>query len=235
MEWRELFDELRDAFESLEQHDADTSAALRDACSWILESFPRPTDRPESLREWCAAAGINLEPGDILIPREFRGSLRCLTCGETLSEGEDIVEHMAGHHPGAHKLSMKACRENTEWVPEDREKCPRCGIPVPKMPEGVTYAEALCDECTKAEGRPITFLDLARYRGLRTDEHGGASAAAFEEVGLAIFGGCKLCGASLAAYNGYPSKSGWWKCEDCIGDDGWTDVAVADIDLKGGA
>lgn len=127
-------------------------SALRDACNWILESFPHPTDRPESLREWCAVAGIKLEPGDILIPREFRGSLRCLTCGELLSEGDDLVEHMMGHNPGARKLSMEALRENTEWVPEDREKCPRCGIPVPKMPENVTYPEALCDECAKDEG-----------------------------------------------------------------------------------
>ncbi len=235
-------DAVEDQLNKLMSKYMDLKTALVEACGWILESFPHPTDRPESLRGWCEAAGIKLERRDILIPREFRGSLRCLTCGEMLSEGEDVVEHMVGHHPGARKLSMAACRENTEWVPEDREKCPRCGIPVPKMPDNVTYAEALCDECAEAEGlidppepHPITILDVARYRGVRTEEDGSATAAAFEEVGLRIFGGCKLCGASLAAYNAYPSKSGWWKCEDCIGDDGWTDVAVADIDLKGGA
>lgn len=80
----------------------------------------------------------------------------------------------------------------------------------------------------------ITILDLAIHRGAKPidDSYSGAELA---RVGLAIFGGCTGCGASMAAYNAHPSKSGFWCCPDCIGDDGWTDAAEANLEIFGEA
>jgi hypothetical protein len=38
-------------------------------------------------------------------------------------------------------------------------------------------------------------------------------------------GGCQGCQASIAVYNAYPSTSGYWRCADCIGTDGFATVA----------
>jgi len=46
----------------------------------------------------------------------------------------------------------------------------------------------------------------------------------FYRVGLDIMGGCCSCGASIACYNAHPSRNGFWKCSDCIGNDGWESV-----------
>ena len=43
--------------------------------------------------------------------------------------------------------------------------------------------------------------------------------------GVDILGGCQRCAATLAAYNAYPSTSGYWRCADCIGDTGYATVA----------
>jgi hypothetical protein len=48
---------------------------------------------------------------------------------------------------------------------------------------------------------------------------------------LEIIGGCGGCGATLAAYNAYPSKAGYWLCKDCLGHQGWEDVAEANHDI----
>ena len=37
-------------------------------------------------------------------------------------------------------------------------------------------------------------------------------------------GGCEGCHATLAAYNAYPSTSGYWRCADCIGQTGFATV-----------
>lgn len=73
----------------------------------------------------------------------------------------------------------------------------------------------------------ITILELATYR-LGRDASTGAD---FEEAGLQIMGGCGGCGASLAAYNAYPSRDGYWRCSDCIEDDGWETVEEANAAL----
>lgn len=78
---------------------------------------------------------------------------------------------------------------------------------------------------------PITIHDLAVHRGARSDENERFSGAEYVRVGLAIFGGCAGCGANLASYNAYPSKRGVWLCHDCIGDNGWDDVAQANADI----
>lgn len=75
----------------------------------------------------------------------------------------------------------------------------------------------------------ITIQQLAEYRLGREAKTGDD----FYDAGFEILGGCQSCGASIAAYNAYPSKSGYWKCADCIGDDGWTSVEVACLAIFG--
>jgi hypothetical protein len=80
----------------------------------------------------------------------------------------------------------------------------------------------------------VTILELALHRGASSDTDGGVDGAEFEKVGLQIMGGCQVCGATLAAYNGCPSKSGYWRCRSgCIGDDGYETVAEADAAIFG--
>jgi hypothetical protein len=43
--------------------------------------------------------------------------------------------------------------------------------------------------------------------------------------GVDILGGCQGCQATIACYNAYPSTSGYWRCADCIGTDGFATVA----------
>lgn len=73
----------------------------------------------------------------------------------------------------------------------------------------------------------VTILQVAEHRLGRAATNG----ADFEEAGLAIMGGCMVCGASLAAYNGYPSRAGYWCCRGCLGESGWDDVAEACRDI----
>jgi hypothetical protein len=66
---------------------------------------------------------------------------------------------------------------------------------------------------------PITILDYVRSRlGDREtyseDDHW--------HCGVAILGGCEICHATIASYNAYPSRSGYWRCADCIGDTGYS-------------
>ena len=78
----------------------------------------------------------------------------------------------------------------------------------------------------------ITILDLARHRGAR-EVDGSINGAEFDRVGLSIMGGCEICHASIAAYNAYPSKSGYLRCRDCIDDHGWPTVAQANHAIFG--
>lgn len=75
---------------------------------------------------------------------------------------------------------------------------------------------------------PVTIHELAEHRLGKTGDLTGGD---YHEAGLQILGGCEICGASLAGYNGYPSKSGYWRCADCLGDDGWDEVAQANRDI----
>jgi hypothetical protein len=59
----------------------------------------------------------------------------------------------------------------------------------------------------------ITILDVAKARGVKEDANGAISGAEFERVGLPFLGGCQHCGESLAAYNMYPTKTGFVACE----------------------
>jgi hypothetical protein len=78
---------------------------------------------------------------------------------------------------------------------------------------------------------PVTIHELAVYRGLKTEEDGSYTMADIEEVGLPLLSGCENCGASLAAYNAYPSTTGFIRCAGCIGSLGWTTVEEAAIGL----
>lgn len=81
-------------------------------------------------------------------------------------------------------------------------------------------------------GKPITVLDLAKHRGAKADEDGSFTAGEIIKTGLPFMGGCAVCGATIAAYNACPSKSGYLKCaNECIGDSGWDSVEDANRDI----
>lgn len=67
---------------------------------------------------------------------------------------------------------------------------------------------------------PVTVLDVALARGAH-EVDGTINGAEFERVGLPIFGGCQGCGATIAAYNAYPSRTGYLRCRQCIGELGF--------------
>jgi hypothetical protein len=66
-------------------------------------------------------------------------------------------------------------------------------------------------------------LQLAEHRLGRTAETGQD----FEEAGLPMLGGCQGCHASIACYNAYPSKTGFLRCQGCIGTLGFATVEEA--------
>ena len=70
---------------------------------------------------------------------------------------------------------------------------------------------------------PVTILDLATYILGRPAETGQD----FLDAELPIMGGCEGCYASIAAYNAYPSHSGYLRCKDCISQDGFATVEQA--------
>lgn len=110
----------------------------------------------------------------------------------------------------------------------------------------VTRGEA--DEVA-GDSRPVTILEVALFRLRRMldeDEvagiprpdvaarvaEGSVTGGDLALVGFCIMGGCERCGASIAAYNAHPSRSGFWRCGDCIGPDGWATVEEADKALQ---
>jgi hypothetical protein len=78
--------------------------------------------------------------------------------------------------------------------------------------------------------KAITVLELAVFRGAKESETGGFTMGEFDRVRLPMLGGCSVCGASIAAYNAAPSRSGVLKCaEGCIDADGFETVQEANI------
>jgi hypothetical protein len=69
---------------------------------------------------------------------------------------------------------------------------------------------------------PITILDYVKTVVGDKDTY---AAEDFHRSGVAMTGGCQLCAATIACYNAYPSKSGYWRCADCIGGSGYPTVA----------
>ena len=70
--------------------------------------------------------------------------------------------------------------------------------------------------------RPITILDYVRAV---TGEKPSYTGEDHYQAGVGILGGCEICHATIASYNAYPARSGFWRCADCIGDDGYATVA----------
>lgn len=83
--------------------------------------------------------------------------------------------------------------------------------------------------------RNVSILDLALHLGAKenADGSGTIDLDAIEAVGLPGMGGCQRCGATLAAYNAYPSKNGYLRCEECLGDNGFTTVEEANKAIFG--
>lgn len=78
----------------------------------------------------------------------------------------------------------------------------------------------------------ITILDLAKHRGVEQQPDGTITGQAFEDVGLPFLGGCQRCGASIAAYNMYPSRTGYVQCSHCIDEEiGFTTCEEAEAFL----
>jgi hypothetical protein len=70
---------------------------------------------------------------------------------------------------------------------------------------------------------PVTILDYVKSIVGDKPEY---SAGDFSRNGVEMLGGCERCHATIAAYNAYPATSGYWRCADCIGDDGYDTVTA---------
>jgi hypothetical protein len=46
----------------------------------------------------------------------------------------------------------------------------------------------------------------------------------FDRCGVDMFGGCERCETTIAAYNAYPSRWGYWRCAECIGSTGYATI-----------
>ncbi len=69
---------------------------------------------------------------------------------------------------------------------------------------------------------PITILD---YVKAKTGDRPAYSDHDHWRAGVAMLGGCQACHATIASYNAYPSRSGYWRCASCIAGDGFDTVA----------
>lgn len=103
---------------------------------------------------------------------------------------------------------------HVDGAPREQWGCPACLAPELELPRAVTVLA-----CAIARGAQPSPVE---------DPNGAPgpiySAAEFERVGFAIVGGCNVCHATIAAYNAYPAKTGYWHCEDCIGALGFESV-----------
>ncbi len=77
----------------------------------------------------------------------------------------------------------------------------------------------------------ITILDyVVEKLGDDYPEDGCIDAGQFYALGFDIMGGCEVCGATLGAYNAYPTRSGYWRCAEDLGETGYGSVAEFDED-----
>lgn len=67
---------------------------------------------------------------------------------------------------------------------------------------------------------PVTILDYVRS----VTGKDRPSGVDHYRAGVDILGGCEICHATIASYNAYPCRSGWWRCADCIADLGYATV-----------
>lgn len=79
--------------------------------------------------------------------------------------------------------------------------------------------------------KAITVLELAIHLGAKEDSEGGVSFAEIQRVGLSAMGGCEVCGATIAAYNASPCKTGFLRCtSSCTNGHGYETVEEAYVD-----
>lgn len=90
--------------------------------------------------------------------------------------------------------------------------------------------QRLIDASEPITSEPITILELAEFILGKPATNGQD----FEDAGLPMLGGCEQCGATIAAYNACPSKTGYLRCQDgCIGDFGYYSVEQARREIFG--
>lgn len=78
----------------------------------------------------------------------------------------------------------------------------------------------------------VTVHQLAAYR--RGEDPPEWTMGDYERLDLPMLGGCEVCGASIAAYNACPSKTGFLRCANgCIADQGWDTAPEADVEVFG--
>ena len=72
----------------------------------------------------------------------------------------------------------------------------------------------------------ITIHDAVLAEGAPPDDSGGYLGDQYTARGYALLAGCEVCGATLAPYNAYPSTSGYIRCGECLGTNGYPTVAL---------
>src|SRR5487761_395766 len=70
---------------------------------------------------------------------------------------------------------------------------------------------------------PVTILDYVTSIVGDKDQY---TADDFSRNGVDMLGGCEHCHATIAPWNAYPATSGYWRCADCFGDDGYDTVTA---------
>lgn len=75
----------------------------------------------------------------------------------------------------------------------------------------------------------ITLHELAIHRG--ANPNGPEANREYLRVGVPHTAGCESCKAFLEPDAAYPSKTGYVRCADCIGDLGYETVQEANADI----
>ena len=85
----------------------------------------------------------------------------------------------------------------------------------------------------KQQSSTVSVEGLARYRMGVFDRP--LNAGDYVSARLCEIGGCEECGESVGADRAFVTSTGYLRCADCIGDDGWTDTSAANAALFGGS
>jgi len=138
----------------------------------------------------------------------------------------------------ADNTAMVACDDGTTWAQiwDDSAKqftwVPWCKQPIPGTRAALPAVQSADDVEESPNGEtpmPVTILDVGLRRGVQPTPGSATSASTipaseFGRVGLPFLSGCEGCGAALGVYNAHPSRSGFVRCEDCIGAVGFETV-----------
>jgi hypothetical protein len=121
-------------------------------------------------------------------------------------------------------LPRKVVNANGTWLfPPTPRRCSMTGSEM-RVVDGRTVCPEHARQIEEAHAMAaITISELADHRL----EREAMTGQDYSDAGLAILGGCEKCGAGLAAYNAYPTRSGYWRCGDCVGDRGFDTVEAA--------